>query len=67
VTDQGSLSIACSALSRCGSAEAELPLPTGAAFLPRWRQSEPGVRLCCRVCGRKGRFIDPFPRIPRRR
>jgi hypothetical protein len=27
----------------------------------------PGVWMCCRVCGRMGRFMDPFPRIPRRR
>jgi hypothetical protein len=25
------------------------------------------VQLRCRICGRIGRFIDPFPRIPRRR
>jgi hypothetical protein len=23
--------------------------------------------LCCAICGRPGRFVDPFPRIPRRR
>jgi len=21
--------------------------------------------LCCIVCGRQGRFVDPFPKIPR--
>jgi hypothetical protein len=25
------------------------------------------VRLCCQICGRMGRFVDPFPQIPRRR
>jgi hypothetical protein len=70
VTDQGSLSISCSALSRCGPVETslvEVPAASGVALLPRWPDSRPGVRLCCRVCGRMGRFIDPFPRIPRRR
>jgi hypothetical protein len=23
--------------------------------------------LRCSICGRPGRFVDPFPRIPRRR
>jgi hypothetical protein len=61
VTDQGSLPIICSALSRC-----EPPAANPVSF-SRWPQSQSGVRLCCRVCGRKGRFIDPFPLLPRRR
>ena len=67
VTDQGSLSITCSALSLCGPVQSEAPDKFGKASLPRWPQTRPGLRLCCRICGRAGRFIDPFPRIPRRR
>jgi hypothetical protein len=70
VTDQGSLLIACPALSECGPVEAipaEAPDRSSAASLPHWPQSQPGVWLHCRVCGRVGRFIDQFPRIPRRR
>lgn len=70
VTDQGSLSITCSAISACGPVE---PVPGQAvvacavACRPRWPQTRPGIELRCRICGRVGRFIDPFPRIPRRR
>jgi hypothetical protein len=70
VTDQGSLSITCSAISACGPGE---PAATQIAQVyvarrrPLWPQSEPGVQLRCRICGRIGRFIDPFPPIPRRR
>lgn len=70
VTDQGSLLSHCSASSQCGAVEATSPdaqKPTGAVVLPQWRENRPGVRLCCRVCGRVGRFIDQFPPIPRRR
>jgi hypothetical protein len=70
VTDQGSLWIANSASSRCGPVEAtptEVPGRSEAALLPRWPQSGPGIVLCCQVCGRRGRFLDPFPRIPQRR
>ena len=31
------------------------------------RQSAPFGRLRCCICGHIGRFIDPFPHIPRRR
>jgi hypothetical protein len=70
VTDQGSLSITCSAISACGAVEpaaAELAQAYVVTRRPLWPQSQPGVHLRCRVCGRIGRFIDPFPRIPRRR
>ena len=70
VTDQGSLSIAFSASSSCGPAEAtpaEVPASAGVAVRPRWPETRPGRWLRCRICGRLGRFIDPFPRIPRRR
>lgn len=70
VTDQGSLSVTCPALSTCGPVEAspvEGPDKSGVPSLPRFPRIQPGVRLCCQVCGRMGRFIDPFPTIPRRR
>jgi len=67
VTDHGSLLNICSASSLCGaenaiSASAQQP---AAAVFPRWPENRP--RLCCRICGRTGRFIDQFPPIPRRR
>jgi hypothetical protein len=56
VTDQGSFSIASPALFQRGPAEPQQhPSPQ-----PVWW-------LRCRICGRAGRFIDPFPRMPRRR
>lgn len=70
VTDQGSLLIAGSASSEGGPVEASPRNGSdgsGAALLPRWPQTRPGVRLCCRVCGRVGRFLEQFPPIPRRR
>ena len=38
-----------------------------AACRSRWPETRPALWLRCRICGRTGRFIDPFPRIPRRR
>ena len=70
VTDQGSLLSAGSASSECGAVETTSPdaaEPAVAAGFPRWPENRPGVRLCCRLCGRLGRFIDQFPPIPRRR
>ena len=56
VTDQGSLSITSPALFQRGPAE------------PQQNHSpQPVLWLRCRICGRAGRFIDPFPRVPRRR
>jgi hypothetical protein len=70
VTDQGSLLIVTSSSSGCGPVDATpadvLPR-SGNALLPRWPEKRPGVWLCCRVCGCAGLFVDPFPRIPRRR
>jgi len=68
VTDQGSLSIACPASFVCGP----VPKP-GNALFSRWPETPPGPGteitrwLRCQICGRIGRFIDPFPRLPRRR
>lgn len=70
VTDHSSLLSVCPASSPCGAVEAtgsEVAQPTVAAKFPPWPDHRPGVRLCCRVCGRVGRFIDQFPPIPRRR
>jgi hypothetical protein len=69
VTDHSSLSIASPASSECGKVNAtaiEVPPRPNAAGLPRWPEKRPGVWLCCRICGRAGRFVDPFPSIPRR-
>jgi len=71
VTDQGSLLIASPASSECGKVDAtaiETPPRCEVAWLPpRWPEKRPGICLCCRICGRAGRFVDPFPSIPRRR
>jgi hypothetical protein len=63
VTDHGSISIACSASSSC---EPDPVLASTTPCRPQLRH-RPTIRLCCRVCGRSGRFIDPFPALPRRR
>ena len=63
VTDHGSISIACSASSSC---EPDPVLASTSPCRPQLRH-RPTIRLCCRVCGRSGRFIDPFPALPRRR
>jgi hypothetical protein len=66
VTDQGSPSILCPASSGCGEVRRHR-----STLLPRWPARQPGADvsewLRCRVCGRAGRFVDPFPRLPRRR
>lgn len=70
VTDHTSLLIASPPSSACGKVDAtaiEAPPRCRAAELPRWPAPRPGIRLCCRICGRAGRFIDPFPSIPRGR
>jgi hypothetical protein len=70
VTDQGSLLSVGSASFQCGVVEATLPdapKPAAVGVFPCWPENRPGIRLCCRVCGRLGRFIDQFPPIPRRR
>jgi hypothetical protein len=63
VTDQASLAITYPASFECGSRDV-VPNPTPHQILP-------GAQLAwwlrCRICSRVGRFIDPFPGIPRRR
>ncbi len=70
VTDQGSILSACSASSPGGAVEAtppEVQKPVAVVVFPPWPERRPALRLCCRVCGRMGRFIEQFPPIPRRR
>ena len=70
VTDQGSLLIISSSSSGCEQIDAtpvDAPRRSDHSLFPRWPEKRPGVGLYCRVCGRAGRFVDPFPRIPRRR
>lgn len=70
VTDQGSILSAGSASSPCGAVETTPPdaqQPAVAVLFPRWPENRMGTRLCCRVCGRVGRFLEQFPPIPRRR
>jgi hypothetical protein len=70
VTDQGSLLILSPSSSSCGPIDAtptDIPPRPGNICLPHWPEKRPGVWLCCRVCGQTGRFVDPFPPIPRRR
>jgi hypothetical protein len=63
VTDQGSLSITSPASFDCGPADPQ-EIPSTPHSWPEARLTLP---LRCRICGRVGRFIDPFPRIPRRK
>jgi len=63
VTDQASHSITYPASSECGPGKfvenaSSHRIEPGTAL---------GLWLSCRICGRVGRFIDPFPRIPHRR
>jgi hypothetical protein len=69
VPDQGSILISFPASSECGKVEATItstPPRHGVARLPYWPEKRPGSWLCCRVCGRTGRFVNPFPNIPKR-
>ena len=70
VTDQGSLSVISPAPFGCGETitppvVVRLPdeLPGGLEKL----EKRPDLWLRCSICHRSGRFVDPFPRIPRRR
>jgi len=63
VTDQGSVSIVSPASFDCGRADA-VEHPPGSLL---WHERQPALWPRCRICGRSGRFIDPFPRIPHRR
>ena len=70
VTDQGSLLIASPVnIPEWDTRSTRLAVRRGAAavFARRWPENRPGRRLHCILCGRRGRFVDPFPRIPPRR
>jgi hypothetical protein len=67
VTDQGSLSIFSPAPFRCGTSESTGIGEPGRAGGQRQPQNPVRQLWCCIVCRRSGRFVDPFPRIPRRR
>jgi hypothetical protein len=56
VTDEGSLSITSTASFDCGWADAvkHPPAPLSGQEIQPW------LWLRCRICGRTGRFIDPF-------
>ena len=64
VTDQSSRSVISPAPFGCGET---ITMPAVVAL----RVSSPGrpadLWLRCSICGRPGRFVDPFPHIPRRR
>jgi len=63
VTDQGSLSIVSPASFDCGKADA-VDHPSASQS---WHERRPVLWPHCRICGRTGRFIDPFPRIAQRK
>jgi hypothetical protein len=67
VTDQSSLSVISPAPSGYGET-----ITTPAVAARRVQSSgrlekRIGLWLRCSICGRPGRFVDPFPHIPRRR
>ena len=67
VTDQGSLSVISPAPFGCGETIARpvvVPLPSE---LPGGLEKRPDLWMRCSICGRPGRFVNPFPQIPRRR
>ena len=66
VTDQGSLAITFPALSRSEGTTATAACTSSSAS---FKQPRPEQRLVpflrCIVCGRSGRFVDPFPATSR--
>jgi len=70
VTDQGSLSIASPVNMRewdTPSTRTAIQPSIAAVVARRGPENRPGHRLHCAICGRIGRFVDPFPRFPPRR
>jgi hypothetical protein len=63
VTDQASLSITSPASFECGPADAR----ENPSAQQCWTESQPVLPLRCRICGRVGRLVDPFPRTPPRK
>ncbi|HTC77047.1 MAG TPA: hypothetical protein VK657_00455, partial [Terriglobales bacterium] len=67
VTDQSSHSVISPALFGCGETilmPVAAPLPSKP---PSGLEKRTDLWLRCSICGRPGRFVDPFPHIPRRR
>ena len=67
VTDQGSLSVISPAPFGCGETITPPVAVPPPSELARRVGRQPDLWLRCSICGRPGRFVDPFPQIPRRR
>jgi len=67
VTDQSSAAILSPALLPCGSKEATPRAGSKLSDVPACRPQPSIHLLCCVICGRRGDWVDPFPRIPRSR
>jgi hypothetical protein len=66
VTDQGSLSITSPVNIPewdTPTTRTAVPRSTATVFAPRRPENRPRSLLHCIVCGRGGRFVDPFPRF----
>jgi hypothetical protein len=67
VTDQSSPSVISPAPFGCGET-ITMPVAVAWPVAPSSRlENRPVLWLRCAICGRPGRFVDPFPHIPRRR
>jgi hypothetical protein len=67
VTDQSSVSVISPAPFGCGET-ITTPVAVALPVAPPSRLLErTDLWLRCSICGRPGRFVDPFPHIPRRR
>jgi hypothetical protein len=68
VTDQGSLSVSSPAPFGCGEASRDARCPPAASdAVLRTRAAGRPVAVLRDLWAGQGRFVDPFPRIPRRR
>lgn len=67
VTDQSSASILSPALLPCGSTERAPQAESTQANIAGWLPRPSTLRPRCVICGRRGYWVDPFPRIPRSR
>ena len=65
VTDQSSQTVISPAPFGCGET-ITMPVALRVAS-PSWLEKRADRWLRCSICGRPGRFVDPFPPIPRRR
>jgi hypothetical protein len=67
VTDQSSLSVISPAPFGCGETITAPAVVALRVQSPNRLETSAGPWLRCSLCGRPGRFVDPFPHIPRRR